>query len=162
MDWFVSLIQKFSGYNLGWHAAGYADCGVETWDAIGTLTLAWIGIVTVCSILHFLGSSQEHWSAIYIPLCIFYIGLNVLLQFSVACLFLVIGGPVGFCIIGLCYFIFNWVLFLIQLTEYNEVYGYFGLILFIIQFSNAFNSAAEYKKRMKTSYKKFLNIKYEL
>lgn len=161
MEWLIKLLQKFSGFNLGWHAKGFRELGASGWEGLSIIIFVAICIIALVNIIYFIVKAEEHWSLIYVPLCLFYVAFNAVFHFFVTCLFMVIAGPWGLVGIGIAYLIFMLVFHGIQADNYSEVPGYFGLILFVLKYSEVFDNTQDYNSRMKKQYEKFLNIKYE-
>jgi hypothetical protein len=96
----------------------------------------------------------------YTLLSIGYIILNIVMNFVIVIIGMLIGGWIGVLILGILWLIFMAAYGWWQAEKFNFSKGIFNLNEWILQYSKKLPKFKEYRKEIKTKYNKFLNIEY--
>ena len=70
-------------------------------------------------------------------------------------------GPVVWFVTTIVYFIFLLVWSAVKSDEYEDLPGFFNVILFVVQYSENYQRYVNHKENVTNNYQKFLNTKYE-
>ena len=166
IDWIVKLLQNYSVYKLGWFSEGFDKVlnhhNGAGWEAMAITVIVGMSILVLTNIIYFIIKADNgyvYWK-VYVPLCLLYIVQNIFFHFVLACLFLSL-GPVMWIILMTCYALFISVWSGIKADEYEELPGFFKVIMFVVQYSERFKDYKNHREEVTENYQKFLNIKYE-
>ena len=163
------IVTHFSGFALGWHSKSLADLGnipnSGGWEGFSIIIMIFIGIILVCNLANYVAIIVNELTSIqslifFIPSAIFYLIFNVIFHMFLVCLFITIGGLVGFCLIGVVYIILLAVFSAGQVNDNGYATGTFNLMRFITEYSDKLGNYFDNINIMKTKYNKFLNTQY--
>jgi hypothetical protein len=158
IQWIIKILQNFSVYKLGWYREGFQR--VFDWEIVAIIVLVMLSILAAVNIIYFLFKGDNMYMKVYIPLCIFYVVSNIIMNFLLILLFLSL-GPTMWIIFMVAYGLFLAIHAGVTAENYDDFPGIFGFAAFVVQYSKKYKKYINHKESMQRNYERFLNIKYE-
>ena len=156
----IEILQNFSVYKLGWFSESFSKI-FGNWQSPATATLIGICVFLFFNFVYFIYKyDKKIYLPVYIPICIGYMILNIVFHLFLSCVLLTL-GPIVWGFLGILYCIFAAFFAGFCSEEYEDLPGYFNIMLFVIQYPKKVYEFKEHTSKTLKNYQKFLNIKYE-
>jgi len=163
-NFFYYILTHFTSYRWGWFSEFNNSIGSVSTDS-GWITLSWfifgfMCLIILSNIVYFLkNKTDEKLYIIFIPMCLLYIIINLIIHLLFICLFFSIGSLIVLGSVALLYIIV-WAVGITDEEGELEVIGMFGLMMYTEQYAEHISNFIIRRKKLKEKYKEFLNIKY--
>lgn len=158
------IFTHFTTYGwFGWFSKSYNELSTATWDSIGIVM--WIIIFVflffnICYFIYDYIEQNRNYPFLYFIGALSYIIFNQISLIFLSCLFLSIGGFIGFSVMGVLYILMILTHLIVNKEDEDDYYGYLNFMEIAIDYFQEVGEQLHKRRLLKQKYYKFLNQKY--